>query len=96
MTLNEICGKIEYKLIDYYEKNKKNNIIDKKYKSFRDVFFRLNDILKNAINTTNLKEQFPRFMRLRGSIALKFLDVNDEMDSFIDDIRRVVEFKIAE
>ena len=96
MTLNEICRRIEYKLIDYYEKNEKNNILDKKYKSFRDVFFQLNDILKNANNATKLKEQFPRFMRLRGAIALKFLDVNDEMDSFIDDIRRVVEFKTAE
>ena len=35
-------------------------------------------------------------MRLRGAIALKFLDVYDEMDNFIDDIERVVEFKTAE
>ena len=48
------------------------------------------------MNSSNLKKNFPRFMRSRGIIALKFLDVNDEMDSFIDDIRRVVEFKTAE
>ena len=96
MTLNEICRSIEYKLIEFYEKNVNNNFLDKKYESFRKVFFQLNEILKTATNSSNLKKNFPRFMRLRGAIALKFLDVYDEMDNFIDDIMRVVEFKTAE
>ena len=96
MTLKEICQSIEYKLIEYYEKNTNNNILDINHKSFREVFFKLNDILRTAKDGSNLKKYFPRFMRLRGVIALKFLDINDEMDTFIDDIRRVVEFKTAE
>lgn len=96
MTLNEICRSIEYKLIEFYEKNVNNNFLDKKYESFRKVFFQLNKILKTATDSTNLKKNFPRFIRLRGAIALKFLDVYDEMDNFIDDIERVVEFKTAE
>lgn len=95
MTLNDICQIVENRLIEYYEKNKNNNILDNDHRSFTHVFFKLNDILRNAPDASKLKSNFPRFMRQRGIIALKFLDVNDEMDDFIDDIRRVVEFKTA-
>jgi len=92
MPLSEICEYwIDKKLIEYYENNNKD-LLGKRHKSFRDAFFALNDILKNS---TALRNNFPRFMRKRGDISLRFLEV-DDMDTFIDDIKKVVEFKTAE
>ena len=89
-----MCEQIESKLFDYFEtfiKKKLYEPNENSYKSFRTVFFKLNDILKNAKYLK--KNFFRRFMRKRGDIALKFLDKDDDMDSFIDNIRKTVEIK---
>ena len=94
MKLSEICQNyIDQKLLEYYENNSNRDLMDKSHKSFRKSFFDLNEILKTSIH---LRKYFPRFMRNRGNIALKFLEVDDDMDSFIDDIRKLVIFKTAE
>lgn len=94
MELSEICKNyIDQKLIEYYEINSNNNLMDKEHEPFRKAFFDLNEILKTL---THLKQYFPRFMRKRGIISLKFLEVDDDMDTFIDDIRKLVVFKTAE
>ena len=42
----------------------------------------------------NLKQNFNRFMRERGNIALKFLDAINDMDSLIEDVKRSVQFNV--
>ena len=97
IKLKEICEEIEYKLFDYFEIIIQNNLFernDKYFQSFRTLFFKLNDILKNSEYLK--KNFFKRFMRRRGDIALKFLDKDDDIDSFIDNIRKAVEIKRKE
>ena len=82
MNINEICkNDINNKFIEYYEKNKSNDLKDEKYKGFKEVFFKLNEIIKK---TPYLRDYFPRFQPIKGNICLQFLDVED----FIDDTRR--------
>ena len=97
IKLKEICEEIEYKLFDYFEIIIQNNLFernDKYFQSFRTLFFKLNDILKNSEYLK--KNFFKRFMRRRGDIALKFLDKDDDIDSFIDNIRKAVEINKKE
>ncbi len=91
-TLGEICATIENKLLEYFRNINDNNINALNHRPFRIVFFKLNEILKNA---NYLKQYFRGFMHERANIALKFLDIQDEMDNFIDDIKRIVEFRDA-
>ena len=98
LELSEICkNSIDQKLLEYYENINNSysnrNLLDKEHYSFRNAFFALHDILKTS---NHLKNYFPRYMRNRGTIALKFLEADDDMDSFIDDITRVVIFKTSE
>ena len=91
MEINEICkNEIDSRLIDYYEKNYNKNLLDNEYKSFRNVFFKLNGILKRA---SYLKKYFPKFEKNKGQICLKFLDENEYLDYFIEEVKRVIESK---
>ena len=93
LEINEICkNEIDSRLIDYYKNNYNKNLLDNEYKSFRNVFFKLNGILKRA---SYLKKYFPRFEKNKGQICLKFLDENEYLDYFIEDVEIVVEFKTA-
>ena len=91
MEINEICkNEIDSRLIDYYENNYNKNLLDNEYKSFRNVFFKLNGILKRA---SYLKKYFPKFEKNKGQICLKFLDENEYLDYFIEEVKRVIESK---
>lgn len=89
----DICHNIiDTKIIDYYHYNKNNNLLDDKYEEFRLIFFRLNKILKE---NQFLRDKFPRFMKERGNILLKFLeDKDEEMDNFVEDVEKVINFLI--
>ena len=96
MTLDEICRKeIDYKLVDYYERNKNQNLLKEPHKSFLNVFFKLNSILKSS---PYLKEYFPRFICYRGIISISFLEFSkdSDMEDFIEDIRKMIIFETAE
>ena len=68
-------------------------MLKKKHESFRRVFFKLNEILKSS---PYLKQSFPRLIRYRGAIALSFLDVSNDMEEFIEDIKRMVNYKLTD
>ena len=94
LKLEQICkNEIDYKLVEYYEQNKNGNLLEKKHESFRRVFFKLNEILKSS---PYLKQSFPRLIRYRGAIALSFLDVSNDMEEFIEDIKRMVNYKLTD
>ena len=94
LKLEQICkNEIDYKLVEYYEQNKNGNLLEKKHESFRRVFFKLNEILKSS---PYLKQSFPRLIRYRGTIALSFLDVSNDMEEFIEDIKRMVNYKLTD
>ena len=42
-----------------------------------------------------MRDYFPGFKRNRGIICLKFLEVDQYLDEFIDDVKKLVEFKTA-
>lgn len=93
LEIREICkNEIDYKLTEYYENNKNKDLHDNKFKNFTDVFFKINEVIKKA---PYLREYFPRFRRMRGVICLKFLEVDKDLDEFIDDVRRMVLFKTS-
>ena len=94
--LDEICrNEIDYKLVDYYERNKKQNLLIEPHTNFLNSFFKLNSIIKSS---PYLKQYFPRLIRNRGTIAISFLEFTTEndMEEFIDDIRKMVSFELAE
>ena len=92
LEIKEICTNIiDSRLIDYYERNNNKNLLDNECKSFREVFFKLNGIIKNA---SYLRKYFPRFEKENGQICLKFLD-EDEKFNFIEDVKKKVEIKTA-
>ena len=94
LKLEQICkNEIDYKLVEYYKQNKNGNLLEKKHESFRRVFFKLNEILKSS---PYLKQSFPRLIRYRGTIALSFLDVSNDMEEFIEDIKRMVNYKLTD
>ena len=94
LELYEICkNEIDYKLIEYYENNKNADLFGKNFDNFREVFFKLNEIIKN---NPNMRDYFPRLKRMRGIICLKFLEADQYLDDFIDDVKRLVKFKTAE
>lgn len=87
----DICHNIiDNRIIDYYHYNKNNNLLDDRYEEFRLIFFSLNNILKE---NRFLRAKFPRFMKERGNITLKFLeDKDEEMDNFVEDVEKVIYF----
>lgn len=86
----DICNIIDTKIIEYYRCNQNNNLLDNKYEEFRLIFFSLNNILKE---NRFLRDKFPRFMKERGNIALKFLeDKDEEMDNFVEDVEKLIYF----
>ena len=91
MRLIEICqNEIDNKISDYFYNNEHANLMNKEYHEFRDIYFSLNKIINQK---PILKRSFPNFMRLRGKIALKFLECNEQqMNDFIEDIERIVKF----
>ena len=91
IRLNEICEKIDNRLIEYFERNRNNNLLDENQKYFIIIFFKINEILKKS---HNLKQNFNRFMRERRKIVLKFLNAVNDMDSFIEDVKRTVQFNV--
>ena len=87
LDIKEICkNEIDNKFIEYYESIKSYNLKDINYQNFREVFFKLNDVIKKS---SNLKKYFPRFERIKGDICLKFLNVED----FIEDAKKYFQRK---
>lgn len=95
VKLDEICkNEIDYKLVDYYERNKNQNLLKEPHIYFIKVFFMLNSLLKAS---PHLKAYFPRLIRNRGIISISFLEFTSEndMEEFIEDIRKMVSFELA-
>ena len=95
VKLDEICKKeIDYKLVDYYERNKNQNLLKEPHINFIKVFFKLNSILKAS---PYLRAYFPRLIRNRGTISMSFLEFTSEtdMEDFIEDIQKMVSFELA-
>ena len=95
LKLDDICkNEIDNKIVDYYEKNKSQNLLREPHLNFIKVFFKLNSILKAS---PYLKAFFPRLIRNRGTISISFLEFTSEtdMEDFIDDIRKMVSFELA-
>ena len=93
LGLYEICkNQIDYKFIEYYTKVQNKDLLNKDFDSFREIFFKLNEFIKN---NPNMRDYFPGFKRNRGIICLKFLEVDQYLDEFIDDVKKLVEFKTA-
>ena len=66
-------------------------MLDENQKYFIIIFFKINEILKKS---HNLKQNFNRFMREIRKIVLKFLNAVNDMDSFIEDVKRTVQFNV--
>ena len=95
LELNKICRKeIDDKISDFYYRIKNENLMEPEYNDFRISFFKLNKIVNKY---KELKDKFPKFMRNKGFICLQFLECDgDEMGNFIEDVERVVNFKLIE
>ena len=95
MKLIDICQKtIDYRISNYYYKNKNANLMNPEFLEFRQIFRNLASLLKY---NPSMKKNFPQFLRERGNIALKFLECKEEeMDDFIEDVMKVVFFKANE
>jgi len=89
IELRDVCNYIDDQIVSYA--NHKSSLADSKNKHYREIFFKLNEILKN---NSFLKSYFYRLMNERGQISVKFL-VSDEkeMDKFVEDVKSRVDNK---
>jgi hypothetical protein len=83
IELRDVCKYIDDKIVSYTIYT--NSLAGVQHKPYREIFFKLNEILKN---TSFLKYYFDRLIKERGQISVKFL-VSDEkeMDKFVEDVK---------
>jgi hypothetical protein len=89
IELRDVCKYLDDKIVSYTDY--KDSLAGDQYKPYREIFFKLNDILKN---NSFLKYFFERLMKARAQISVKFL-VSDEkeMDKFVEDVKSRVDNK---
>lgn len=80
--------------MDYYERNKNQNLLIESHSNFLKFFFILNSILKSS---PYLKEYYPRLIHNRGTNAISFLDftIENDMEDFIDELKKMISFELA-
>lgn len=89
IEFGDVCNYIDSDIVSYA--NHRSSLADVQNKHYREIFFKLNEILKN---NSFLKSYFSRFLEERGQISVKFL-VSDEkeMDKFVEDVKSRVDNK---
>jgi len=84
LKLSDICQKIDYNLTSFFYDHRGYNFQDKKFKDFIISFKTLHEIIQQ---NKELKKKFPRFIRERGAIALKFLEKDeDDLDDLMNEL----------
>lgn len=89
IELRDVCKYIDDNIVSYT--TYKSSLAGDQYKHYREIFFKLNEILKN---NSLLKDYFYRLIKERGQISVKFLMSDEkEMDKFVEDVKIRVDNK---